>query len=435
MKITFRFFVSRLLKSELLRNASVLFSGTVAAQLISILLQPLLRRLFSPEAFGSFSVYISLVGIIGVIGSFRYDEAIVLPKKDKDAINILTLSLFISVSFNLLIFIVLLVWGKQIMGILNLPKEFSILILYLIPLGALLYNTYQSFNNWLIRKKGFLDITVAKVFRRGSEGLAQVGFALIKYAKGLILSDIIGQIINNITVIRKGIKHGFTFRLVSVMKMRFAVNKYSDFPRYNLIPSFMSTCSYMLPAIFINKFYSSEYTGYFDLTKLLLSIPLALVASSLSGVLLQQIAEKYKSKQSFINDLKPVLFVVCLICVLEVIIIFLFGISLFKFVFGSNWGMSGEISRILVWSFAFNFLVSSFSSIFISMRKIKTYGLWQAFYFVAILSLIFFKYLSFKDFLKVYVFLEIFCYTIISVVLLFIVSRYELSLRRKEINT
>ncbi len=398
MKITLRFFANRLLKSELLRNASVLFSGTVAAQLISILLQPLLRRLFSPEAFGSYSVYTSLVGIIAVIGSFRYDEAIVLPKKDKEAINILALSLFISVSFNILIFIILLVWGKQIMGILNMPKEFSISILYLIPLGALLYNTFQSFNNWLIRKKGFFDITVAKVVRRGSEGIAQIGFAVIKYFKGLILSDIIGQVMNNITVIGKGIKHGFTFRLVSMTKIKFAINKYSDFPKYNLIPSFMSTCSYMLPAIFINKFYSSEFTGYFDLSKLLLSIPLALVASSFSGVLLQQIAEKYKSKQSFINDLKPVLFVVCLICILEVVIIMLFGTSLFKIVFGSNWGISGEISKILVWSFAFNFFISSFSSIFISMRRIKTYGVWQFFYFIAILSLIFFKDLSFKNF-------------------------------------
>lgn len=429
MKIDLKFFSNQLLKSELLRSASVLITGTVIAQLISILLQPFLRRLFLPETFGAYSVYLSAVGIIAVVASLRYDDAIVLPKKDKESANVLFLSLISNFIINLLIFLIILIWGKKIIILLNIPSSFPISILYLVPLSVFLVNTYQSFNYWLIRKKKYYSVSLNKLIRRGSEGISQISFALLKNPKGLIFSDIIGQSANVITTIIQGFKYGFSCKFISVSKLKYVLEKYSDFPKYNLIPALMSTCSYFLPPIFINKFFSAENTGYFDLSKLLLSIPLALVASSLSNVLLQRIAEKFGKRDSFVNELKPVLFVVTAICITELLVILLFGVGIFKFAFGDNWGISGEISKIMVWSFAFNFFVSSFSCVFISMQKIKTYSVWQFFYFLSILSLLFFKNLTFIDFLKVYVLIEVVCYLVLTGIIVYIITRYELSLK------
>ena len=95
-------------KSELIRNTSVLVSGTVLAQLVSVLLQPLLRRLFTAEMWGTYSVYLSMVGIIAVFSSLRYDDAIVLPRKDKDSASLLALSLVFNLGITLVVFIVFL---------------------------------------------------------------------------------------------------------------------------------------------------------------------------------------------------------------------------------------------------------------------------------------------------------------------------------------
>jgi O-antigen/teichoic acid export membrane protein len=175
----------------------------------------------------------------------------------------------------------------------------------------------------------------------------------------------------------------------------------------------------------INKFFSSASTGYFDLCKLLLSVPLALIATSLSNVLLQRISEKDRLKLSIKDDLLNVLKIISLIVVAEIAVILIFGDDLFKLVFGPNWEISGRISRILVWSFAFNFLTSSFSSIFISLKKIKLLSVWQIFYFAAISLLVFFSHLSFESFLKVYVIIEVICSSIVSSLLLFVITRYE----------
>jgi O-antigen/teichoic acid export membrane protein len=265
--------------------------------------------------------------------------------------------------------------------------------------------------------------------RRSSEGIAQISFAFSKLYNGLILSDIVGQVANVAIAIIQGLKNGLNFRLISVTKLKYVFRKYSEFPKYNLVPAFMSACSYLLPPIFINKFFSSEAAGYFDLSKLLLSIPLALVASSLSSVLLQKISDKYQKRESFIGEIKPIIFIVLTISIIEIIAIILFGDFIFTFIFGDAWSASGTISRIMVWSFAMNFIVSSFSSIFITMRRIKTYSVWQFFYFLAILSLLFFQHLNFTDFLKVYVAIEVVCFFIVACLMVLIVTRFELSVR------
>jgi O-antigen/teichoic acid export membrane protein len=429
LKKKYKLFVQHFIKSELIRSASILVTGTVLAQLISILLQPFLRRFFSPESFGLFSVYLSIIGILLVITTLRYDDAIVLPDNDSESANLLVLSLIFSLAINFLLFIIVLTCGDRIFSLLNLPKKFSIKILYIIPFSVLLYNTYLSFNYWLIRKKRFLAVSSNKLIRRGTEGAAQVIFALIGYMKGLVFSDIIGQSSNVITVIIQSFKNGFRFKKVSLKKLKYVFHKYSEFPKYNLIPAFMSACSYLLPPIFITKNYSVEYSGFFVLSKLLLSIPLALIATAFSNVLLQKISEKYQKKQSFRSDLMPVFYIICLICLFEILIILLFGIILFKVVFGEIWGFSGEISKIMVWSFVLNFFVSTFSCIFISMRKIKIYSIWQTGYFVAILSLLFFKNLIFIDFLKIYVAIEVICYISLLALMFIILAKYELSIK------
>jgi O-antigen/teichoic acid export membrane protein len=431
-KLEFKLFTNILLRSELLRSASILISGTVIAQLISILLQPFLRRFFSPESFGIYSVYMSLVGIIIVISSLRYDDAIVLPKTDKESANVLSLALLLSFIFDLLLFVIVMIMGKKLITFLNLPSNFPVRILYIIPLSAFLYNSYQCINYWLIRKRKFYSVSVNKLFRRSSEGISQVTFALIKRSNGLIYSDIIGQSVNVITVIFQTVKNGLTFRFVSLAKLKYVFKKYRDFPKFNLIPAFMSTCSYMLPPIFINKFFSSESAGFFDLAKLLLSVPLALVATSFSSVLLQKVSEKFNKRQSFLSELRPVILIVSFISFIEIVAIILFGESLFRIIFGDTWIFSGLISKIMVWSFTFNFMVSTFTTIFVSMRKIKTYSVYQLFYFIAILSLVLFKSMGFIEFLKIYVIIELICYTVLSCIMVFIVTRYEHSLRASQ---
>jgi len=130
-----------------------------------------------------------------------------------------------------------------------------------------------------------------------------------------------------------------------------------------------------------------------------------------------------------LKDLLPVALIVISIALVEVIVIQFWGVDLFRLIFGETWETSGRISKILVWSFVLNFITSSFSSVFIAMRRIKMLSLWQLTYFIAISCLLFFKDKAFTDFLKIYVMIEIACYTLITILVVYIIYRFELNAR------
>lgn len=413
-----------LFKSEIIRNSSTLISGTVLAQLIPILLQPVLRRIYSPDIFGVYSVYLSALGILIVISSFKYELAIILPKKDKEAANILMLSSFINFIFNVFLLIIIVLYKEKIALFLNISTELSF-YLYFIPLGTFLFNFYQSLNLWLTRKDKFLSISKNKLIRRGVEGVTQVSFKIIKSTSGLLVGDILGHLAHVANGVRQIASSGFSLKLLSITKLKYVSKKYAVYPKFNMIPSFMSACSYLLPVIFINKFYTAVETGYFDLSKLVLSIPLALIATSISNVLLQSITKRYQQNKSIILDLYPIMILIFIIALVEIIIIFFFGEKLFSFLFGMEWSISGQISEILVWAYAFNFFTASFSSVYIALKRIKLLSAWQTIYFISVFSLILVRNYPFFDFIKIFTTVQLISCIVSIIFMAYIVFGYE----------
>ncbi len=411
-------------KSEILQNASILVSGTILAQAIPILLQPFLRRYFSPHDFGVYSVYSSLIGILLVISSFRYEQAIVLPKRNRDASVLVTSSILFSLVFSFLLFIAIILFRKGIGEALNLDDSDGF-ILYLIPIGVFLLSVFQVFNFWLIRQKGFMKISVNKLVRRIVEGGSQSAAALTHYPMGLVLGDVAGQVGNAVTSAYQSVRCGYSPRHFSIVRSKYLLDSYSDFPRYSLIPALCSTIGFLLPVVLINRYYLPEQAGFFDLAKLIISVPMALVATSISSVVLQKVSESYRLGKSFVGELKPLIAFVFIASVVEVLLIVFAGKGIFRVFFGKVWETSGIISKWLVWPFALNFITSSFTSIFVALNRIRWQSLWQVAYFLLIISLPLFRNFTFYGFIRVYASLEILANLAMVTLLTIVVIKYE----------
>ena len=101
-------------KNTFARGVSVLVGGTAGAQLLTVLAAPILTRLYSPEDFGLLAVYASLLGLIGVVASLRYELAIPLPESDEEAAHVMVLSLLILLGMTVLTAIVMTIFGSTI---------------------------------------------------------------------------------------------------------------------------------------------------------------------------------------------------------------------------------------------------------------------------------------------------------------------------------
>jgi len=354
--------------------------------------------------------------------------AIALPRKDKTAVNLWALALFFNLMFNALLFIFILIFRRPILHFLNIPSGYSIFIC-LVPVGNFLYSFYQSTHYWLIRKKSFKAVSVNKFARRITEGGVQVSSKNLFEGTSLVLGDIVGHFTNVIAGYYQSWKKGLRWEYVSLNKLRYVFKKYAEFPKYNLLSSFMGVFSFLIPTLLINKFYSAEYAGYYDLSKMVLSIPLALVAGSVANVLLQRFSEKRQLKETIFKEFFQIFIIVFLIAVLEIVVIRLWGVPLFKIIFGKQWIESGIMSKMLVWSYAINFVVFSFSSVFISLERIKLLSAWQVFRFLAILVLFTLDDIDFSRFIKIYVLIEIVSFMVNFGLLVWIIYQYEKKLK------
>ena len=72
-------------------NVTVMLAGTVAGQTVSILLSPVLTRLFTPAEFGNLSVYNSILMLFATVATLGFELAIPICLNDRDCANLLAL--------------------------------------------------------------------------------------------------------------------------------------------------------------------------------------------------------------------------------------------------------------------------------------------------------------------------------------------------------
>ena len=92
-------------ESEFYKNVLTLMSGTLIAQALPFFTSPILSRIYSPENFGVYGLFTSIVGVTAVLATGRYELAIMLPKKETDARTIVKISCLFAVFVGALAFL------------------------------------------------------------------------------------------------------------------------------------------------------------------------------------------------------------------------------------------------------------------------------------------------------------------------------------------
>jgi O-antigen/teichoic acid export membrane protein len=174
----------------------------------------------------------------------------------------------------------------------------------------------------------------------------------------------------------------------------------------------------MIPVVTVNVLYDQATTGYFDLTRQVLALPLALISVALAQIILQDVSERRNSGKLVNRQITNTFLVLVLISIPGVILILLFGETLFGYIFGDEWTMSGKIAQVLVFSYAVKFVVSPLSSVLTALEKLKIMALWRVLYFLAIVSLFFLRNIDAMIFFQVYMILEVTFYVIYFIIIL-----------------
>ncbi|MCF8011595.1 MAG: oligosaccharide flippase family protein [Clostridiales bacterium] len=354
------------------RNVIVLVTGATFAQAIGILVAPILTRLYTPENFGVFSLYASILGIVAVVACLRYELAIVLPEKDKDAANLLVLSITTCLCMAVIIFILVALFRNVVANLLSAPELAP--WLWFLPLSLIAVGLFQAFNYWSTRRKHFRRLAARNITERTATAGVQVGSGAILNlgSGGLISGVILGHLIATVRLAWQIWKdEGKLLKsYIKISNIKRMLIRHKKFPLYSSWSGLLNTASTMLPALLLGYFFSPVVVGYYALGHRVLALPMGVIGRSVSQVFFPRATEARRAGE--LDRLTYDLFKRLLqIGFVPFLLLTIVAPDLFALLFGARWWTAGEyVQWLSVW-LLFVFISSPLSTMFSVLEKQK----------------------------------------------------------------
>lgn len=346
-----------LMSKVLFKNIILIVGGTSFAQLLTILVSPILTRIYPPDQYGILTVCNSLLILLSISISLDYQNAIPIADNSEDACQLTIISIgFLTVN-SIILGAILLVFGNQILIYFNY-EQLAGYKLYIV-IGVFFLGLYNIFIQICYREKEFKKITQTKCVQSILGNLLKVLLGIIKVGpSGLIIGTIVGQSAG-VMKLRKIYKH-ISKEICFVPNKEKSINlirRYKKFPLYSAPNNYVFTATSQIPVLLLAMYYGNTVVGNFGMAYMVVGLPFSLIGSAIGQVFYAEIASYG------INDIKrmkiesiKILKKMIIIGLIPFLSILFFAPYIFVIAFGEVWRDAGKYTQILAISTYFNFL-------------------------------------------------------------------------------
>jgi O-antigen/teichoic acid export membrane protein len=352
------------LKSEFAKNSATLFSGTALAQIVPLIVTPILTRLYTPSDYGVLAVFAATTAIVASISTLRYDIAILLPNEDENAMTISLLAMLCTLGTALITLAILCIAHNEIVSLIKSPAMSS--WLFAIPLSIFFFGWNNSLNYWLNRHKQFRKLAINRVTVAIVASAATITFGFLGFGySGLIIGSLIGQFATMTMLIIWTWRDFFAgLRDFNWFSIKQQAKEYKKFPLFSLPADWVNSFSQQLPALALSRFFGQSVVGHFSFSQKILGLPLGLLSQSVLDVFKQRASSDYSKYGNCKDIFDKTTNVLTALSIVPSIIIFFFAPLIFKVGFGNEWTQSGHYARYLAPLYFFRFIVSPLSYVF-----------------------------------------------------------------------
>lgn len=366
-------------QSEFNRNALIMIVGAALAQGLPALVSPILTRIYDPASFGVFAVFTSLAAVLSVICGGRYEMAIMVPRNNVAATNIMVLSVAVAVLISLVAGAYIFAaprWHFDFLGDSKIYKW-----LWAVPLSALFIATFRSGGYWLGRHKNFAFFSKIRI-------LQGIAICVLSIALGLTLQSgpgglILGALGAQLTVATIALYHILrrTKYKPSLSRLRAQAYRYRKYPTISMPSALLDTFTQQLPVLWLANIFDATTVGFYNLGIRVITAPVSIISASVGQVYMQRIAECInKNPSRTAAELRIAFTKLLVIGCVAFLPIFFFGDPLFGWIFGEQWRIAGVYCEILSVSTLVKFVVSPLSTVFVVAERHWMIARWQMTY-------------------------------------------------------
>jgi lipopolysaccharide exporter len=385
-------------KNDFLKNVLILLSGNSLAQLISILMIPVLARYFLPEQWGMLGAFVAISGWAGVIAALRYDLAIMLPKSNDDAKKLAKISIGLSAIVAAILAIPILIFKLDIAIYLNEDGKFDAIELsnwfYLIPVSIFLFGFNSAITMWQTRKKRFSQVAGAGIGRSITSAGVNLSAGIAKMGSGgLIAGQFLGQAVNGLILALGSLKNILSAPVPSSERKRL-MKEYKDFPLKSGPAILLNLTANQLPILLILPWFGAGVAGQFFMMQKILNIPLTFIGKSVGHVFYQKSNENLNAGISVRPLVIKTSLTLLAIIIIPMTVLFFFGEPIFETVLGSEFKEAGRIAGVFAIFYLFRFIFSTQSTLLTSKRKLTVEILFNACFLITQVGSVIYGYFT-----------------------------------------
>ena len=360
------------------RSVSILVSGTALAQVIATAASPILTRIYKPADFGALQVFNSLVLLIVIAASGRYELAILLPEDEQSSIDILGLAILCVFLTTMITVAIVIICHFHWM----LPASMSVLrgYLWLLPLSVLGGGLYQALSYWAMRQNDYSQIAKSKFTQAGSQVATQLGVGFVAHGPlGLLVGDSIGRMAGSGRFFRDLWRSSsdslYAIRFSRMIKL---ARRYRDYPLISMWGALINLSGLALPSLFLAEYFGAQGTGWFALVYRVLGVPSALIGLSISQVYASEAAKLSRSNPNrlmyiFLKTTRRMIYLGLAPCIVFMII----SPWAFQLIFGQPWREAGVYARYLTLMFFTGFINSPVQWTLVILERQRAQFTWD----------------------------------------------------------
>lgn len=346
---------------KFLHNVFTLSFGVLLSQIIGLVFIPVLSRLYSPELYGEFSIFVGISQLFITISTMKYEKALLISEQ-KDS-NIIIMLIIILVFFISLISFILLIMLYFLRVIDILPCYIAMM-----PFTISSYALVSTILNFNQKKERYKTISIMSFIQTVLIILVSILFGFFhNNLNGLILGRVFSPLIVLFGYLYFNRRAFITslFNMIYVIKLDEVLvlfRKYIKFPKYYLPYDILFTSlPYLLPMI-LTQLFSYNAAGYFGMVYRILMVPFVVISSSVANVFIVSANKEYANYGSFSTLYKKTFKKITLIGLAIYMIFFLFGAHAIPILLGPKWSNLDIYIKILsIWMF-FEFISVVFKS-------------------------------------------------------------------------
>ncbi len=374
---------SRLEARAFLFNVSMLVLGSGISQLIVMAVAPVITRLYSPEEFGRFGAFLSIVSILSVITTGRYELGIMLPKDDGDAFNLAVLSLLLCLGVG----IILLIVPISISLLRHLHQNSNILtslgeLIWLISPAVTLSGLSGILRNWLNRKALYKKLATMSIVQSLSASIIQILLGMISVfgSVGLVIGRLVGDTLFAIIGGKTGKPETGYLSQLHWRELVLVARHYKKFPLFTMPSGLLNKINSELPSLLLYFFWGPAAAGYYALTVRVLNRPIGFVSTAVRDVFYREFTETRRKEGNSSRLLMKVSLTMLLFSLIPILIISIWAPSIIGWIFGSEWIEAGIYVRLLAPAIVAQFVVASTGLSMYTMGKQKLVLFWTVTY-------------------------------------------------------